>query len=1203
MRFSKYLPLLVLLFGFTAGFSQTFTVTNRADSGPGTLRQALLSIPSNPISYKIDFNLPGSPTEENRTIRLKTVLPQIPSNVIIDGSSQPSWPALGVSGAKIIIEPESPALSFHGLRIGVDYADYTTYRQVKNVEIYGLFLRNFAQIPSLQNVNTNQGSGIVIDYRSANIKIGAPGKGNVIGGTINGIWVNNQNYYSTTTLDNISIQSNLIGVLYDGTTPIPNLAGITANLYETSIAVGGDNTGEGNTISANQTNINITRFNSSGQRTSVTIVNNKIGADFSGTADYQNLPLFLLSSSLEIHGVKVNSYNTDVYLRKNIISGNRTTGVTISNADFILTSNSIGTGTARTEQLGNGVGVRVEGSAKGTIGGTVTADLGNFITNNSYGVELLSTGQVKIMRNSFYCNKIFGIGPSLNYTTQAFVQILVKRPDRIEGKASPNAEVELFQAQNCNNICEGKDYLVTVQADANGKWTYPSPVTGNVTATATTLNGTTSQFSSSALRDDDVIVTPVNCNGNGSIKIPDQREGFTFTWNRIEEDGSRTLLVPAGTTQEITGLSVGLYEVIVDNGCQPLPKQFSIKDQKIKNLVVNWPTPGCGQTSFSFSASVELGDGATTYRWTNVTTGATFLGQNVTMPQGTYKVRATDAAGCILESAPKDITRLPSPIINIASRVVGPATCGEANGAIKNILVTDTVGVVAYRWYVMNFDALLGRYVRGNEVGRSRELTNVAGGVYTLEVKDQGGCPAVQIESPYITITITNAVKIIGGTPIQTTCGNDNGAIKAVIIEKGNSWVLTNTATGSIVKTGTCDPGVAFDIQAALPVGNYTLNASNSVTGCTAGQPAYYTITPKAITVYTVQIPDIVRPACEQNNGSIHLTYTSIDKPVQGKYQWKNADDLPIQGTSTDLKDLDEGSYTLYITDVNGCVVPLGPYQVSRIDLLVVDQNSGTPVPDVCNLGRGSITGVKIRGGLPTVGDGTSDNDVYTYRWIDVNTNLPVGATKDLLKMSAGTYMLEVSDQTKSRCGVYTSRPITIDGPTVQLALPSIEASRRVCYATEIMIPVLAPEEGDYELYENKDDARPLTHSTKGILILNVAKTADYYIKRKLGTCESDFTALHIEVTNDNLKVTNTITPNGDGMNDNWMITGLPDEGDISIKLYNRSGQLVYESLGQYNKPFDGRFRGKDLPAGVYYYKIDLRADCAPLGGSLTLLR
>jgi gliding motility-associated-like protein len=1192
MRYSKYAVLVFLLFSCLTGFSQIYTVTSKDDSGPGTLREALSSVPANTAGYTINFNLPGAATEENRTIRLRTGLPGIPSNVTIDGSSQPGWGALGVSGAKIIIEPEFTNSTFHGLTIGT-FA--TVYTQVVNVEVYGLFLRNFARFTSLQNVNVNQGSGIVIDYRASNVKIGAPGKGNVIGGTINGIQVSNSGFYTAPPMANISIQSNLIGVLYDGITPIPNITGIAGNLYETSINIGGDNNGEGNVIAANQTNINISRTNFSNTRTSVVIVNNKIGVDFSGTKDFQDLQLFLLSSSLEIHGIKVNSSNTDLYLRKNIIGGNRTTGVSITNADFVLTSNLIGTGPAKTEQLGNGVGVRVDGTATGIIGGTVTSDLGNSIAYNNYGVELLSSRPVKIMRNSFYCNKIFGIGPALSYT-QAYVQVLIKRPGHLEGRATPNAEVELFYTQNCNGICEGKEYIVTVQADANGRWHHDGLLTGNVTATATPiLNGTTSQFSTAALLENEAVISMVTCNGNGSIKIPEPREGFTFTWNRIEENGTRTELIAAGTIQQIGGLPVGQYEVVIDDGCKAIARQFLIKDQKLTNLVVNWPTPSCGQTTFPFSANVDRGEGTITYQWINQVTGTIVTGKNVSMPEGSYKLKVIDQAGCFLESPAMDITRLPSPIINIVPRLVGPARCGEANGSISNIAVTDITGTATYKWFVMTRDPVSGAWVQGAEVGQDKDLAGVPGGVYMLEVKDQGPCPAVRISAPYITIPITNSVIINNGTTVSTTCNNNNGAINGITIVQGDNYKLTANG-GTFEKSGTCAPGVPFNIT-ALPAGNYTLNASNSVTLCTA-VPRNFTITATPILQYTAQIASRSDASCGINNGSIRLIYPNNVKPQAGKFHWENAAGQTYPGTAELIENLPEGSYELKITDPNGCTSdPLGPYLIERIPLLIVDKTIGVVIDDQCALGRGSVTGVKITGGLPLSGSG--DAAVYKYVWRDPAGNT-VGTSRDLTNIGAGEYYLEVYDQTT--CGFDKSKTFTVAAPVIPLATPVVN-NVRVCYATEIMLPVLAPEEGTYQMYMAENDAMPVMETTNGRFIFKVSKTGDYVIRRKLGTCYSDFTPLHIEVTNDNLEIKNTMTPNGDGMNDYWMITGLPDHADINIKIYTRSGQLVYESVGPYNKPFDGRFRGKDLPAGAYYYRVDLRADCKPIAGSITLLR
>src|SRR5690349_8205196 len=104
MRYSKYAALVFLLFSCLGSMAQIVTVTSKEDAGNGTLREALTNVPAGATSYTINFNLPGAATEENRTIRLRTALPSIPSNVTIDGSSQPGWDKLGVSGAKIIIE-------------------------------------------------------------------------------------------------------------------------------------------------------------------------------------------------------------------------------------------------------------------------------------------------------------------------------------------------------------------------------------------------------------------------------------------------------------------------------------------------------------------------------------------------------------------------------------------------------------------------------------------------------------------------------------------------------------------------------------------------------------------------------------------------------------------------------------------------------------------------------------------------------------------------------------------------------------------------------------------------------------------------------------------------------------------------------------------------------------------------------------------
>lgn len=71
------------------------------------------------------------------------------------------------------------------------------------------------------------------------------------------------------------------------------------------------------------------------------------------------------------------------------------------------------------------------------------------------------------------------------------------------------------------------------------------------------------------------------------------------------------------------------------------------------------------------------------------------------------------------------------------------------------------------------------------------------------------------------------------------------------------------------------------------------------------------------------------------------------------------------------------------------------------------------------------------------------------------------------------------------------------------------------------------------------------------------------------------------------LNIPNTITPNGDGINDTWTIGNIIDYQNVIVNIYDRYGQTVFHSEG-YSKPWDGTLNGKPLPNGTYYYVIIL---------------
>jgi gliding motility-associated-like protein len=84
--------------------------------------------------------------------------------------------------------------------------------------------------------------------------------------------------------------------------------------------------------------------------------------------------------------------------------------------------------------------------------------------------------------------------------------------------------------------------------------------------------------------------------------------------------------------------------------------------------------------------------------------------------------------------------------------------------------------------------------------------------------------------------------------------------------------------------------------------------------------------------------------------------------------------------------------------------------------------------------------------------------------------------------------------------------------------------------------------------------------------------------------------------------IPNTFTPNADGINENWTIQYLDSYPDCKIKVFNREGQAVYESIGYKAPGWDGKYKGKVLPFGTYYYIIEPGSGRQPITGYVTLI-
>ena len=89
---------------------------------------------------------------------------------------------------------------------------------------------------------------------------------------------------------------------------------------------------------------------------------------------------------------------------------------------------------------------------------------------------------------------------------------------------------------------------------------------------------------------------------------------------------------------------------------------------------------------------------------------------------------------------------------------------------------------------------------------------------------------------------------------------------------------------------------------------------------------------------------------------------------------------------------------------------------------------------------------------------------------------------------------------------------------------------------------------------------------------------------------QSDVNANGIGDLCDGMIVNDVLTPNGDGINDTWIILNAERFTNALVQVYNRWGNEVYSTKG-YNNDWDGSFKGDTLPTGSYYYHIDQNGD------------
>jgi hypothetical protein len=354
--------------------AMVYMVTTTANSGTGSLRQAILDANANAGTDTIAFDI-GTGAQK---ISPTAALPAITDPVVLDATKQPGYagtPLIELNGASAgagvtgltITGGGSTVLGLHIDHFAADGIDLTTNG---GNTIQGDYLGG-----------ANGGNGILVTSGNNTIGGTAAGAGNVISGnTANGIDVG-----GTGATGNV-VEGNDIGTLPGGAAALANgsngvqLGSGAANNLVTDNVLSG-NTGEG---------IKITGAGTSGN----TVQGNLIGLNAAGSAALANTR----------HGIEIiNSAAGNVVGPGNTISGNLLSGIYVNGAATtgnVIQGNVIGTNPAGTAVLGNGSqgaltldeqGIKIESAANDTVGGTA-AGAGNVIAGNAGDGVFLAAG-------------------------------------------------------------------------------------------------------------------------------------------------------------------------------------------------------------------------------------------------------------------------------------------------------------------------------------------------------------------------------------------------------------------------------------------------------------------------------------------------------------------------------------------------------------------------------------------------------------------------------------------------------------------------------------------------------------------------------------------------------------------------------------------------------------------------------------------
>ena len=704
---------------------------------------------------------------------------------------------------------------------------------------------------------------------------------------------------------------------------------------------------------------------------------------------------------------------------------------------------------------------------------------------------------------------------------------------------------------------------------------------------------------------------------------------FTYTWSG-----------PAGysgTGETISGLAAGIYTVTATSAGQSATNTYELlAPDPLLASVANVENVSCNNAADGeIELDVNFGSADYTIAWTN---GAGFLSSAkhiLDLEPGTYDYAITSEYGCPPVLGSQAITEPTSLALTVTP--IDISVVGLRDGEIS---ATVAGGTAPYIFLISGPNGY--SYAESANVSRNISVNGLEMGVYDVVVLDANEC---RIEDSKKVHEPDKLLLFVTSTTDVTCPGGTDGAVAVDVLGESDPANLTYSWTGDNYFRST-DKDVT-----GLKAGKYTVTVYDS-----AGDPGYESQSLQVV----VEEPDkLVAEFWKKDISCFERTDGYINIHPKGgtpgyTYLWGGSG---ISPTNEDQQGLSEGTYTVQITDGNGCKSEITPIEIVepkqvfvtvsdfyeptcygledgwiKLDIsegtkpyLVNWDNYGSITKDIFDVESGDYSyvvvdnnGCEISGSKLLNQPDTLIAEINNYQDVLCYGKSSGSATVDI---TGGTpnYTIEWSDGQETDIasdliiGNYDVKVVDDHGcsdvSSVELVQPEAlnleaEASRPTTVDANdgsIRIDVTGGVL-DYTINWSDQDLNPYYGTSiedlgRGTYIVSVIDK---------NNCQLDSTIVLEYLYENRITIPKAFTPNNDSYNDYWDIDRIEFVQNLKIVIYDRWGKAVYKFNGTGNQyrgtPWTGADGNTNLPIGSYYYAVELD-DEKPILGTVTILR